>query len=90
MDWKPPQERALMGVKPTPRLKLGERVRVMADCERREVNALGEVVRLRRSDRAVWIALEKRSEKRGVHPFPEDDHRGTHVLAWPDDCERLD
>jgi hypothetical protein len=50
----------------------------------------GIVTRLRRADAAAWVALDERGED-AWHPFPADDEhgRGTHVLAWPDDCDEV-
>lgn len=55
------------------------------------IHAPGTVKRIRRADNGCWIALDKRSPTPGAHPFPENDAagRGTHVLAYPEDCEAL-
>lgn len=47
----------------------------------------GVVVRMRKSDSGAWVALDERSPQMGVHPFPEDDSRGRHVLTFPEFCE---
>ena len=46
----------------------------------------GKVVRLLHRDASAWIEMDHRLAD-DLHPFPEDDERGTHVLAWPEDCE---
>jgi hypothetical protein len=76
-----------------PRFREGQRVRVLW-CARDEgtpVNAVGTVVRLRRADEGAWIALDKRHEHAAFHPFPAEDEsgRGTHLLAYPDECEAI-
>jgi hypothetical protein len=72
------------------RFEDGMRVRVNVDYYDRIVGAVGVVVRLRRADLAAWIELETRQADE-LHPFPADDAlgRATHVLAWPNDCERI-
>lgn len=51
----------------------------------------GTVVRMRRCDDGAWIALDTRlgAPLDRVHPFPADDSRATHVLAFPEDCSEL-
>jgi hypothetical protein len=51
------------------------------------INAVGHVERLRMGDGGAWIALDQRQGDSAVHPFPADDRRGTHVLAFPEDCD---
>jgi hypothetical protein len=55
----------------------------------------GTVVRCRRADRGAWIALDQIREDANpvpCHPFSENDEygRGTHVLAYPDDCDDVE
>ena len=80
--------------------KLGQRVfvnAVMARPHGEEVplrvgGQTGTVRRLLQRDDSAWIELDERSELGGtVHMFPEDDEhgRGRHVLAFPDQCDRL-
>lgn len=64
----------------------GQRVVVLRDDNGISLNATGTVHRIR-SDGGAWIALDRRSRVTKVHPFPADDDRGSHVLAYPDDCE---
>lgn len=64
----------------------GQRVMVLRDDHGIALNAPGTVSRVR-GDGGAWIALDRRSLVTKVHPFPADDHRGTHVLAYPCDCE---
>jgi len=56
-----------------------------------ELGAAGTVVRLRMRDGGAFVALDARlsGEVERAHMFPVDDHagRGTHVLAYPEDCE---
>lgn len=64
--------------------------RVLVKCEANRglaVNATGTVARLRRADDGAWIALDELHATPGVHPFPSDDSRATHVLAFPEECE---
>ena len=77
-------------------LKTGQRVmvRTIPDPNGEDdlpIHAPGTVGRPRRADNGYWIALDKRSPTPGAHPFPEDATagRGTHVLAYPEDCEAL-
>lgn len=63
----------------------GQRVFVARNWEGHEVNALGTVRRLRRGDEGAWIALDVRDER--SCPFPAADARGTHILAYPADCD---
>ena len=72
----------------------GQRVRVNS-CMRRphgEIVELGgvpgRVTRLLTRDDSAWIELDERHSK-DVHPFAPDDSRGTHVLAFPEQCEAL-
>jgi len=67
--------------------RLGSRVVVRRTAEGHVVNAAGRVARLRRCDDGAWIALDRRLPDEAPHPFPAGDQRGTHVLAFPDDCE---
>ena len=67
--------------------KIGQRVKVVRDVNDIALNAPGTVVRIRVNDDAAWVALDVRSKVKKVHPFPEGDHRGTHVLCLPEDCE---
>lgn len=64
----------------------GQRVVVARDNNGIALNAPGTVKRIR-SDGVAWVALDRRSRVEKVHPFPADDDRGTHVLAYPEDCE---
>ena len=80
--------------------ELGKRVylrrvvpRPHADTIETPSGCAGTVVRLLRRDSSAWIALDRRYpslEAVGAFPFSADDEhgRGTHVLAWPEDCER--
>lgn len=85
--------RACKAASPVKRFHYGQRMLVRV-CQvgftsvRLVPRALGTVVRLRICDDAAWIQLDERSSG-DVHPFPADDPsgRGTHVLAFPDDCE---
>lgn len=54
----------------------------------KESKFLGTVVRMRRGDEGAWIALDERGPD-AIHPFPADDHRACHVLAYPEDCEAV-
>lgn len=48
---------------------------------------VGTVVRLLTRDDSAWIQLDKRYPSlERAYPFPADDVRGTHVLAWPGEC----
>lgn len=67
-------------------LAMGLRVLVKQDEHGIPLNATGTVARVRR-DGSAFVALDQRSKVSRVHPFPEDDPRGTQVLALPDDCE---
>jgi hypothetical protein len=67
------------------RFWLGQRV-VVARSRDVVVNSVGTVYRLRRADDGAWIALDARCADERVHPFQADDPRGTHVLAYPEDC----
>lgn len=75
------------------RFKVGQRVKVYAVGEHMLIALArplaGVVVRKRTKDDGAWISLEQRSDQPGVHPFPENDNRGTHVLAFPEDCVAL-
>lgn len=62
-----------------------QRVRVLVDERDRKVDAPGTVGRVC-SDGGAWVALDERAND-DVHPFPADDARGTHVKAYPQDCE---
>lgn len=64
----------------------GQRVVVKQNASGIALNAPG-VVRRIRTDGGAWVALDVRSKVEPVHPFPVDDSRGTHVLAYADDCE---
>lgn len=75
------------------RFKLGDRVMVKAcgvyESHTVDPPAYGKVVRLRYADYAAWIMLaERRADI--AYPFPADDEsgRGTHVMAFPEDCTR--
>lgn len=65
-------------------------VRVIRDAGGKEVNANGTIARLRRGDDGAWISLFERSPT-AYHPFPADDEggRGNHILAYPEDCEKV-
>ncbi len=72
------------------RFHLNQRVIVRRDARDHELGgAPGTVTRLRRADDAAWVRLDVRHENVAAHPFPADDYagRGTHVLAWPEDCD---
>lgn len=62
----------------------GQRVFVARDFEGHEIGALGTVRRLRKADDGAWIALDVRHER---CPFPAAESRGTHIMAYPADCE---
>jgi hypothetical protein len=62
-----------------------QRVFVRADEYGNAINAHGTVCRLRRADYGAWINLDERHAT-DVHPFPADDDRGKHILAYPEDC----
>lgn len=64
-----------------------QRVVVRRDTDGNEICALGQVKRLLKRDDSAWVALDERHPNAN-HPFPVDDPRGTHVLAWPEDCEQ--
>lgn len=64
----------------------GQRVVVKQNANGIALNTPGVVRRLR-TDGGAWVALDVRSKVESVHPFPADDSRGTHVLAYADDCE---
>jgi hypothetical protein len=49
--------------------------------------APGTVYKPRRQDWGAWIELDQRSDAAGAHPFPADDSRARHVLAYPVDCD---
>lgn len=51
-----------------------------------EHGAGGIVARIQTGGGA-WIALDKRSDVPGAHPFPVDDERRARVRAFPDDCD---
>lgn len=74
------------------RLKDGQRVLVNwcgeFDVRRLVPPAAGTVVRLRYGDEGAWVALDVRRDE-PVHPFPEDDNRGRHVLVYPEGCELI-
>lgn len=79
---------------PILRFERGQRVRVLRAStppygEPVALDALGTVARCRMGDPGAWVALDERSAVPGVHPFPADDSRGRHVLAYPEDCEAL-
>ena len=74
--------------------RLGQRVyvrRVGRYAERETpMGCAGTVTRLLRRDNSAWIALDSRHPSlEAAFAFPADDEhgRGTHVLAWPEDCE---
>jgi len=69
------------------KFKRGDRVVVRQTAEGNVINAPGRVERMRMGDDGAWIALDQRQGDPAVHPFPADDRRGTHVLAFPDDCD---
>lgn len=75
------------------RFKNGQRVLVKATGDFNAIRFVepmaGVVVRLRHADDGAWIALDRRADDPGAHPFAVDDAsgRGTHVLAYPEDCE---
>lgn len=72
------------------RFENAQRVLVKHEADRGlAVNAIGTVARLRRGDDGAWIALDERHATPGVHPFPPDDSRATHVMAFPEDCEAV-
>lgn len=68
------------------RFKLHQRVVVRHTADGHAVDTPGTVERLRRADDGAWIALDRRLAE-GIHPFPADDSRATHVLAYPEDCD---
>jgi len=75
------------------RFALGQRVVVSAVMPSPHADAIaiaraaGTVVRLLMRDDSAWSALDARLADE-LHPFPADeDERGKHVLAWPEDCE---
>lgn len=70
------------------RFRNSQRVVVIRDAEGNSLSAPGRVCRLRRCDDGAWVALDKRHPD-ACHPFAEGDGRGTHVLAYPEDCEAL-
>lgn len=75
------------------RFRGGERVIVKAvgDYVRIEIPPThGTVGRLRMRDNGAWVELDRRvPDEFEAHPFCADDPRGrgTHVLAYPEDCE---
>ncbi len=69
------------------RFVTGRRVLVLRNADGIALRALGTVGRIRRCDTGAWIELDQRSKVVKVHPFPEEDSRGRHVLAYPEDCE---
>jgi len=72
------------------RFRNGQHVRVHRTVDGVELGpASGSVVRLRRNDDWAWVSLDARSTAPGAHPFEASDHRSTHVLASPQDCEKL-
>lgn len=78
-------------MKPLKRFRNGQRV-IVHRCgfgDGIDIDAApGTVVRLRMADHGAWVALDKRLDIPNAHPFPADDEtRGTHVLALPEDCE---
>lgn len=76
---------------PAPGWFLGERVLVRVAGRYGEFPldppVMGTIVRKLARDESAWVALDVRQSCGGCHPFPADDSRGTHVLAWPDDCD---
>jgi hypothetical protein len=76
------------------RFTLGQRVTVHAAASPDGANgnipggACGTVVRLRRCDDGAWIELDTPAHD-DVHPFPADDPRARHVLAYPEDCHHI-
>lgn len=65
------------------RFELGARVFVRRDGVGNEIHCAGTVTRLRRADNGAWISLDQRSSH---CPFPEDDRRANHIVAYPEDC----
>lgn len=60
-----------------------QRVFVKHDADGNQIKAVGTVVRLRRADDGAWINLDQRHPR---CPFPADDPRSNHVIAFPEDC----
>lgn len=74
--------------------RMGQRVVVRrvsgVDGKRIEIDARGQVVRLRALDDGAFVQLEARSAQRGVHRFPIGDTRERHVVAYPEDCDTVE
>lgn len=73
-----------------PKWRVGERVLVKV-CGRNDEwpldpPVLGTITRKLIRDDSAWVALDVRVLDE-AHPFSADDSRGTHVLAWPENCE---
>jgi hypothetical protein len=64
------------------------RVRVIENADGIQLGMQGTVARVRMQDDGAWVALDQRSAQEGVHPFPEDDDRGTHTLCYPEGYTR--
>lgn len=65
----------------------GQRVMVRRNVDGIEIDAVGEVARVR-TDGGGWVNLDRRSEFESVHPFfANDETRANHVLVFPEDCD---
>ena len=61
----------------------GQRVWVRRDHRGERIEIWGTVCRLRRADEGAWINLDERHD---ACPFPADEPRGKHIMAYPEDC----
>jgi hypothetical protein len=49
--------------------------------------ATGRVARRRHGDAAAWVKMDAALPEK-LRRFSDDDPRATHVLLFPDECER--
>ncbi len=61
---------------------------IVTDSDNPLIGEAGKVVRLRRSDRAAWVNMD-RDVPEGLRSFPstDPDGRANHVILYPWECE---